>query len=341
MIETQNVDGNLAEAEFYSKPFYFSYSALNRLLTAPSIFYQEYILKNREIKTEKHLLEGQVTHYLVLENLNYDDKFVTVPELPSPNSMKVATMVFDTYKERVAEDVKNADLELKDFVPEVLEILEEINLHQSVGEDKRAYKVIEPKTEKYFEFLKKAGKREIVDSGILDKCTIAADEIKKNQKIRKLLGMDLVNDGIKFGVYNELDLRMELEGFPFGLRGIIDNMVVDVDNKTVYINDFKTTSKSLVDFPESVEYWNYWLQAVIYLRLAMDFLKTVVDNTWTFQVHFVVSDQYNHSYAFPVSNDSLMNWFKRTNEVMAEAKWHYENKNYTLPYKFVAGEVTL
>jgi PD-(D/E)XK nuclease superfamily len=342
MIQTKEVDKNLIEAAFYEKPFKFSYSSLNRLLTAPNIFYKEYVLKQREIKTEKYLLEGTLIHYLLLDNRAFDEKFLVTPEnLPSANSMKVAHAIFDIYIYSVDQDPAKEELELCDFPEEIMKVLGEMKLHQSVKEENRLAKIVEPKTEEYFKYLKKKGQREIIDSGMLDKCTRAADVLKVDPQIRELLGMDLVSDGVNYGVYNELELDMELEGMPFGLKGILDNMVVDVANKTIRINDFKTTGKSLVDFPDSVEFWNYWLQAAIYLMLAMEYLKSVIDDTWKFEVRFIVFDKYDQLYAYPVGNDTMAIWITKMWEVLKEALYHYDEKDFTLPYRFVAGEVSL
>ena len=58
------------EKEFKKKynnnEFNFSYSSLNRLSFSPKLFYKDYILKIREIKTDKHLIEGKLLHLLLL-----------------------------------------------------------------------------------------------------------------------------------------------------------------------------------------------------------------------------------------------------------------------------------
>ncbi len=338
-------DKNLLEAAFYSKPFYFSYSSLNRLLRAPKLFYKEYIMQEKEPSLEKHLLEGTLTHYLLLDNREeFDAKFLVLSEnLPSENSLGVITRIFDMHKQKVAEDPKmNFDKTLKDYATEIDEILTEINLHQSVKDiEKRLAKIIEPKSEDYFEYLKKKENREIIDSAMLDRCSLAADTIKLDEKVRELLGMDRENDTTNFGIYNEMEIRMSLPDFPFGLKGIIDNMTVDVKAKLVRINDFKTSGKDLADFPDSVEYWNYWLQAVVYMVLVTDFLKEVIDDTWRIEINFIVCDKNNQIYAFPVSGQTLGEWIQRYNEVLKQAQYHYESKDYTLPYKFAKGEVVL
>ena len=192
MIETIEKDKHLLEAAFYTKPFYFSYSSLNRLLLAPNIFYKEYILKEKEISIGKHLLEGTLIHFLLLEGNNFDDKFILTPEsLPGDNSMKVVNETFKAYEALIKEDPSRTDLQLCDFRTEILEILLEMNLHQNlkdtkdggIGDDKRMAKILEPRTEAYFEYLKVKDHKEIIDSATLDKCSLAVEKIKANENI--------------------------------------------------------------------------------------------------------------------------------------------------------------
>ena len=145
----------------------------------------------------------------------------------------------------------------------------------------------------------------------------------------------------KFGVYNEIDLNCSLKDMPFGLRGILDNLVVDVENKSIVINDFKTTGKSLVHFQDSVEYWLYWLQAAIYKRLAMNFLKDVINDEWSIDFNFIVFDSYNQYYAYPVSYDTMLLWDEMLEGKLSAAEYHYNNRMFDLPFEFVAGNVYL
>jgi hypothetical protein len=345
MINTKEVDFNLLEADFYDKPFKFSYSSLNKILTAPSIFYKEYILKEREDEFKKYLLEGILIHFLVLENENFDEKFLVMPDtLPSPTSITVADAIFKIYLKD-----NDPDKELGDYPTEILDQLIELNKHQSLkdtkdgtGDSKRIAKIVELKTEVYFDFLKRKKGRTIIDSGILDKCTRRAEIVKANPKMRELLGLDLDSDGITFGVYNELMLEVEkVEGVPFGYKGIVDNIVVDVKNKLISINDFKTTSKSLTEFTNSIEYWNYWLQAAMYDKLVRAFFVKLNLSEWTVQFNFVVFDAYDQLYAFPVTPATMEEWKNRLKNVEKEALYHYNSKDFTLPYKYAIGNVKL
>ena len=338
----------IKEGEFYSSPFYFSYSSLNRLLYAPSIFYKEYILKEREIRLDAHLIEGKLIHYLVLDSAQFDDKFIIAAEnLPTANVKDIVDVVYAV--------TGNSEYGLEDHKEVILAAMRETNFYQNLvddkkadkdgvqktGDEKRLDKILTDQSVQYYEFLKKKANRDIIDASTLDKCTKAAEAIKANQKIVSLLGLDGIHDTSSFGIYNELELMSPLEGFNFGLKGIIDNMVVDVKTKTVRINDLKTSSKSISDFPESIEYWRYWLQAAVYKKLAKEFLKDVIDDSWVIEFNFIVIDKYNQVYPFKVSDTTMDKWTDQTIECLNEGAYHYDTRDFTLPYKFVAGDVLL
>ena len=80
---------------------------------------------------------------------------------------------------------------------------------------------------------------------------------------------------------------------------------------------------------------------IFYTSLVQDFLKGVIDDTWEVVFHFIVIDRYNQAYPFPVSAESMIKWLGDMNQEFAKAVYHYEKKEYSLPYEFIAGEITL
>jgi hypothetical protein len=113
------------EEEFYAKDsFNFSYSSLNKLIFCPSLFYKDYILQDREIKTDKHLVEGKLIHCLLLEQEEFENKFALVPgKTPSDNIRKVMKSMVDFTHE---QELKN----VRDHV--ILDALKKMNLYQSL-----------------------------------------------------------------------------------------------------------------------------------------------------------------------------------------------------------------
>jgi hypothetical protein len=111
----------------------------------------------------------------------------------------------------------------------------------------------------------------------------------------------------------------------------------------LFINDLKTTGKDIASFPESVEYYKYWIQASIYYKMAWhEFLRELEDSTeWNIVVTFIVIDKYNQVYPYQVSMETMDMWLVRFEEIEDILKYHYENKEYRLPYQLALGNVTL
>jgi hypothetical protein len=315
----------ILEHEFYSKKFYFSYSGLNKLLFSPVIFYRHYVLNQQEDRTDAHLIEGSLLHNILLEPDSFNDKYIVVPgTIPAENSKKVIDKVF-----AIAKEQNRLDIELNKFEPEILQILVDINLHQTLKTDvQRIDKIVTDQTEEYYEFLRSKGTKTVIDNEMLDRVKVAAEQISSSRECSWLLGLD--NPETK----NEVPIMIELSEYPFGLKGFVDNIRIDHTTKTIYVNDLKTTGKYIQDFPETVEYYNYWLQAAIYMHLV----KTTLDESlkdYEMVFHFIVIDKLNQVYAYPVSKDSQEKWQHKLQECLEAANFHYTQRVYNLPYKFL------
>ena len=328
------------EKDFYSKKFYFSYSSLNKLMWNPAVFYQMYILGIKEERTDSHLVQGKIVHALLLEEEKFNDQFIISPsKLPGDSIKIVIDRVFAHYQELS----QNGDLrtELVDFDQAILDVMVDMNYHQSLKTDQqRLDKIITPEAISYWSFLKTKGNKTLIDQDSYDFCKNAVELIKTNKELCTLIGCNTTEfDNVE--VYNELPLTVEYAKAQFGLKGIIDNVVINHDKKTIFINDIKTTSKDLKDFPETVEFYSYWLQAVIYCTMIGIKYMDLLSSGYEIKFHFVVIDRAFQTYSFPVTEHTLNTWLDRMNKVLEAADWHYTNKRYDLPYSFATGSVVL
>lgn len=322
---------------FYKKEFNFSYSSINKLLFSPRMFYNHYVLKEKEDSTDSHLVIGRVLHCLLLEPLNFDNQFaVMTSKIPSENNKKIIDNIFKNYLVN-----QNNTLTLEDYSKDILTHLLTINLHQSLKTDQqRLDKILTDENNEYFEFLKLSLGKTVIDEIILDNCKKSLDVIKANDDVRALLQLDKIQEDDKIEVYNELIVSMSDKNLPFGFKGVLDNVVVDHNSKTIFINDLKTSGKSIQDFPESVDYYKYWIQGIIYVMLASEkFLKDKQD--WNVQLTFIVIDKYNQVYPYQVSSESLNKWKIDFEKIVTQIRWHYDNKEYNLPYDLALGNVKL
>jgi len=337
-IMTQSIE--LMETDFYAKPFSFSYSSLNKLLWNPQAFYQMYVLGNREEKTESYLVNGKVIHALLLEEAKFNDQFIISPtNLPTGNTRTVIDSVYRHATELHANGDQRR--EFNEFSDAVIDVLKDINLHQALKTDQqRIDKVYTPEAMNYWQFLMTKGNKTLIDQETYDFCKTGVDLIKMNQEVCDLIGCNVTEFENK-EVFNELPLDCNINGKKFGLKGILDNLVFDHNKKIVYINDIKTTSKDLKDFPESIEFYNYWLQAAIYTTMVAIKFIHLIDAGYELKFHFVVIDRAYQVYPFPVSQNTMNNWFTKLTDSLEKAEWHYTNKKYELPHDFAIGKVTL
>ena len=324
----------IKEEEFYNKDYNFSYSSMNKLLFSPGIFYKDYILKERELKTDKHLVEGKLLHLLLLQPEKLHDEFSIVPtKVPSESLKKVLKLIPNHTQEK---ELSNVD----DTV--ILDCLHEVNLYQSLKDtDKRVAKVRTTECEDYYAFMCNTSGKDIIDNDMLAKATERVEILKANKDVMSLME-DIVTDFEMDPIeaYNEKYLECKLKDYRFGLKGYIDRYIVDHDKKEVTIVDLKTTSKGLDKFAETMDYYNYWIQAVIYSTLVIKNNEKDISN-YRINYKFVVIDNYDQVYVFDVSNNTKSYWYRGFVDVLKQIDYHYTNRDYTLPYEFAMNNVIL
>jgi hypothetical protein len=329
------------EKDFYKQKFYFSYSSLNKLLWNPAVFYQLYVMGLKEERVDSHLVQGKIIHALLLEEEKFNELFIISPaNLPTGNLRTVIDRIFYHHTELKRNGDQREKLE--EFDQAILDVMKDMNYHQSLKTDQqRLDKILTADAYNYWSFLQMKGNKTLIDQESYDFCRNAVDMIKTHKQVCDLIGCNVTEFDNK-EVQNEVMLQLELNDRPFGLKGIVDNLVIDHSQKTIFINDIKTTSKDLKDFPETVDFYSYWLQAIMYVSLvSMKYIHLIDAGGYKIKFHFVVIDRAFQTYAFPVSDGTLGKWLDKFKEVLDIADWHYTNKSYELPYQFAKGMVAL
>ena len=326
--------------QFYSTKFYFSYSSINKLLYSPQAFYKHYILKQKEDKTDAHLVAGRALHCLLFEPDNFDDYFVMLPgKIPTDSNKVIIDHIFNTHY----LSMNNNSLSLEDFPNEILGQLLTNNLYQSLKTDpQRLEKILTDNNKEYFTFLKAKEDKTVIDAAVKQQAETSVEVLKNNSKVKALLQLGHDNSQ-NVRVFNELKLQSDSYNYDFGYKGIVDNVVIDENIKTIFINDLKTTNKSIQDFPNSVDYYRYDIQAVMYMILTHnEFIRNREDSKeWKFVFTFIVIDKYNQVYPFQVSTQTLAIWESNFYGTIGQIDYHYRHRDYTLPYELAVGNVKL
>ena len=316
---------------FYKGEFNFSYSSLNRLLFSPKLFYKDYILKERETKMDKHLIEGKLIHLLLLEPDRFDEEFVMSPlKMPTDSVKKILRNV----NNKIVDP--NNYMKLKDLDDQILEALKEENLYQSFKEDqKRLDKIITEESETYFKFLQTTGKT-IIDADTFARCMDRVVIIRANDDVTKLLmqeATDFEMDTIQ--VYNEKKLECKLNDYKFGLKGIIDKYIIDDEAKTITIVDLKTTGSNPSDINiYRMRDFGYDTQCYLYKELfGMDFKfiffgkKQKVNESG--EIYYDIEEITPSDQTIESGKMAVMNALANYDKFFGEGATHDVRKSYT------------
>lgn len=314
-------------------------SAIKLLLDAPKTYFKRYVLNEKENLVGKHFDEGSLVHCMVLEPEELKEKFVNMGVAVPTDSTRLCI-------EHLLSLERTAS-ELAEYSDEIITYLKDINLHQSLvddkkppfktGDEKRIEKIITENSTEYFKIMVEGKDKIIVDSNSWDKCYAKAEAILSNKQANYLLKITNETDEVRY----ELELSDRPDELQYGVKGIMDVIKVDRKAKTIYISDVKTHGGKLKDFVTSAEKYNYWLQPGIYNLLAKSLLRGKAFD-YKIVFHFITVDQNNDVYCFPVSKESMDKWSEDLIKIInTNLSYHIVNQDFTLPYEFANNLVSL
>jgi hypothetical protein len=325
------------EDEFFSTKPYISYSGLNKLLYSPALYYKHYILKQRDDSNTTAAIEGKLIHCLLLTPDNFDKEYQIVSDsLPSENPKKVIDTIFEHYT--ILKEDGDEREDLIEFSSAILDVLADMNLYQSLKTDEqRITKIVDvPKHLDYWFYLKNCRGKILITQETYDFANGAVETALQSPVIRAALGLIIDNFNINIESYNEIELACELTDYTYNIRGILDNLIIDHDNKLIKINDFKTTSKDLTTFKESIDFYRYWMQVSFYVLLVKNSIYYRED--YKIEVRFLIIDCYQQVATMLVSDTTLSKWQDATKECFEKANYHLANRIFDLPYEFAQCE---
>jgi hypothetical protein len=310
-----------------------SYSGLNKLLYSPGAFYLHYILKQRDDTMDKGMIEGKLIHCMLLTPERFEEEFVVLPDVfPSDNPKKVIerlkTHIVETYPE--ITDTKETIIPyLENVQNAIIDILKDENLYQTLKTDaQRLDKMLTDKNMEYLDFLLKAQQKTVVEKPMVEFAKILREQLMAKDNIRKIMGFNQLDSE---QVYNELEIVSMPDEYTFGLKGIVDNMVIDHDKKVIRINDLKKTSKALSNFKESIDYYNYHLQAAMYVKIIHNNKRIAFGVDYPIEFRFIVIDPYMQIAPLKISEATLNGYIDQLHDALRLANLHFKYKDFTLP----------
>ena len=242
-------------------------STLKQILVSPRSYVEA---KERQLarveSTEQHFVFGSLVDMMLTESKeDFDKKYAVIPDDVGVTEV-VGRIVKGIYESAIAED-KIYDADIK-YTPTSLEdypeqILKHCNyeLYQSRWKDETRINKIVEQGSKYFDILKKCGTKTIITESEYAKAVNCVMALRSDKHTGKYC-QKKSNDP-KILIIDKHVIMFEHEGLEF--KGEIDRIIVNHKEKTITPIDFKTTSKSVLNFENSFWHFRYDFQAAVYM----------------------------------------------------------------------------
>jgi hypothetical protein len=276
------------------------------MLVSPKAFLQEKerYQKNEET-TEDHFLFGtMVDIMLVGHKEEFDNKFHRIPD-SIDCSDTVKNIVNNVFADAQEDRKEGEDLYPLDHYPDF--ILEHCNYqlyYNNLKDETRVKKIIDQGT-KYFEILSQGmGKSMVTESeyAAAVNCMMA---LKSDQFTKKFVDRKLDPKNVEF--LDRVVVEFELDGIE--MKGELDRVAIDHSLKLIMPIDFKTTSKSILNFESDFWYYRYDFQAATYkygLQFHPKIQELLKDGYEMDPFRYIVVEKslYNNPMVFVISQEA-------------------------------------
>ena len=248
-------------------------STLKQILVSPKSYVEA---KERQLarveSTEQHFVFGSLVDMMLTESKeDFDKKYAVIPDDVGVTEV-VGRIVKGIYESAIAED-KIYDADIK-YTPTSLEdypeqILKHCNyeLYQSRWKDETRINKIVEQGSKYFDILKKCGTKTIITESEYAKAVNCVMALRSDKYTSKYCQKKSNDPNIE--IIDKHVIVFDYQGLEF--KGELDRVIVNHKDKTITPIDFKTTSKSVLNFEKSFWHFRYDFQAAVYtLGLSLD-----------------------------------------------------------------------
>lgn len=239
-------------------------STLKQILISPQAYVKA---KERQLSkvesSERHFVFGSLVDMMLTESKeDFDKKYAVIPDDTGVTEVigKIIKGLYDDVSYLAEEKV------LEDYKDEILQYCNYEQYQSRWKDETRINKIIEQGS-KYFDILKNSGTRTIItetEYANAINCVMAL----RNDKYTSKYCQKKSNDP-NIEIVNKHVVVFDYQGLEF--KGELDRVIVNHEDKTITPIDFKTTSKSVLNFEKSFWHFRYDFQAAVYtLGLSLD-----------------------------------------------------------------------
>ncbi len=312
-----------------------SHSSLSALKVSPQYFIK---YKNKELnKSSKGFELGSAIHCYILEHDKFDSRYVvadipviggmmgTFIETMVENEAFVASTLYDSTEDTPSEFVIHSVDELYEtcyskagFKTPLAGVIKKLEKEENKN---------------YLEFLRKSKGKEVLSSedyAIIEQCaaSVAGHAVASN----------ICNTSELNNAEAEKELSWTYKDYPYLIKSIIDNLILNKENKLITIVDLKTTAKSVYNFMGAYSSYGYYRQMAIYKEAVNWYLSELGEDPLEYDIKsYIVVVQTTglcecvvyepDSFDLSIAIDEFENLLERF-------KWHQDHNRWDYPMEY-------
>ena len=239
-------------------------STLKQILISPQAYVKA---KERQLarieSSERHFIFGSLVDMMLTESKeDFDKKYAVIPDDIGVTEVvaRIIKGIYDDVSYLVEEKT------LEDYKNEILEYCKYEQYQPRWKDETRINKIIEQGS-KYFDILKESGTRSIITETEYANAVNCVMALRTDKYTSKYCQKKSSNPNIE--IINKHVVVFDYQGLEF--KGELDRVIINHEEKTILPIDFKTTSKSVLNFESSFWHFRYDFQAAVYsLGLSLD-----------------------------------------------------------------------
>lgn len=203
------------------------------------------------------LLEGSMVDCLITGSREEFDELYCVADFPSigEKEQQIVLMLFDRF---------HNSCEQFSYIPkeEILQAINDVEWQKNWKDDTRV-RVLSERVAMFYNIKVQAGDKTVVDRKTYDRVIAMVQALKTSPATQ---GYFADNDGLSpIRRYYQLKFKAKFEGINY--RVMMDEVIVDYEDKKIIPCDLKTSGSHEWDFQHSFEKWGYLWQAMLYWRV--------------------------------------------------------------------------
>ena len=281
-------------------------STLKQILISPKAYVDAKERQEARVESsEQHFVFGSLVDMMLTESKeDFDKKYAVIPD-DTGVSETVSKIVKGVYDHLY--DPEHPMSSLTDYPEEILQYCNYEQYQAKWKDDTKITKIVSLGSQ-YFEVLKKCGTKTIITESEYAKAVNCVMALRSDKHTSKYCQKKSNDPDIE--IIDKHVVVFEHDSLEF--KGELDRIIVNHKKKTITPIDFKTTSKSVLNFENSFWHFRYDFQAAVYTlgltKDKSDRLKGYYEDGYSFKpMLYIVVETFlkNPPMVFEISREAI------------------------------------